>query len=455
MKSLFCTGALFVLISIFGISFAAHSPLSSGHTDQVQITTSPEAASITSEPPICKLPFGPPIRNIDSLSYQEYGFGFSLIGTNLYDNPQLSPSYKLPEIKTVKYTVVDTSMENYCSKFNSNADSFFVPQYYKCRLPDFKSFSVYYISDWRRGSPDSVQGFRKYCSSFSYEYYGYLGLYEPLTQQMSLIRIFHDRYIDSQQQRFFYINSKYNIFLTEVEWAEAECGAERMNGYRYEITINDDASLNILRKPPLKIEPAIRQLPFGPAFSNTKKLCNASGVFYSSMIGTNLGNEAQYTCDYYLPEITSVKYTVVDSMKEGRFCAGEQSIDSFFMPTTSKCRLPDFKSFQVYYISNGQYAPGDFYTPDFVSYCDEFAYDYYGYLGVYDTLTRQLHVIPIYYERYRDSQQQRSFYIDKNYKIFICDTGYAEGEEGAERMEDQHFEITINDDAGFTILRKQ
>ena len=229
---------------------------------------------------------------------------------------------------------------------------------------------------------------------------------------------------------------------------------QRCVNSRYEITINDDASFNILRKPPLKIEPAVRQLPFGPAITDTKKLCDASGSFYGSLIGTDLMNDPQYTRNYFLPEITSVKYTVVDSMKEGRFCAGEQSIDSFFMPTSYKCRLPDFKSFQVYYISNSRDHSAD-YTSGFPESCDDFVYDYYGYLGVYDTLTRQLHVVPIYYERYRDSQQQRSFYIDKNYRIFICDTGYAEGEEGAERMGDQHFEITINDDAGFTILRKQ
>lgn len=198
----------------------------------------------------------------------------------------------------------------------------------------------------------------------------------------------------------------------------------------------------------------ITKLPFGPKLKNVNELYIHSFDFYDKLIGgKNEGKGVKYTTTYQLPNIKNVKYIVVDSSDEYYNCYHNIPIDSLLLINKYKCRLPDIGILEMYYMSNDKSISQDF-TRAFERYCSTLIYDNYGHLILFNKKTQEAKVITIFYSYYLDSYRTREFYIDENYKIYISNKMYTEGDNGVDKHGLSGYEISISEDGSVTIKNR-
>ena len=114
--------------------------------------------------------------------------------------------------------------------------------------------------------------------------------------------------------------------------------------------------------------------------------------------------------------------------------------------TTYQYRLPDYKGFQIYYTS-GNSESSNILKEEFSINCNTT----YGNLIVYNTKSQTASVLTIYYNFYEDSVQQRNFYIDEKFNIYMADEFFTDGDNGAENYPKNVYVANINSQGSFSI----
>ncbi|OQP56474.1 hypothetical protein [Niastella populi] len=204
-------------------------------------------------------------------------------------------------------------------------------------------------------------------------------------------------------------------------------------------------------------EPAIVDLPFGPKSGANKNFCNET-MFYLNIIGENYtaaNGFKNLKPAYPLPPIDRYIYTVIDTVYDPGECAQDISMDSVFRVTSYKLRLPDHEGFEVYYMADDM--ANNNLTPGFTGRCANFELKFYGALIFYQKATKTARLLPVYHNYYNESQHERYFAIDKNYRITICNKIFSEGDydskNAVEMWDGPRYEVTMKKSGAFEIKR--
>ncbi len=204
-------------------------------------------------------------------------------------------------------------------------------------------------------------------------------------------------------------------------------------------------------------DPAIVELPFGPGSGANKAFRNET-MFYLGIIGegyTAANGFKKLKPAYPLPPIDRYIYTVIDTVYDPRECAQDITMDSVFRVTSYKVRLPDHEGFEVYYMADDM--ANDSLTPGFTGRCANFELKLYGVLIFYQKATKTARLLPVYLNYYGESQHERNFAIDKNYRISICNKTFSEGDYDSknpvEMWDGPRYEVTMKKGGAFEIKR--
>lgn len=179
--------------------------------------------------------------------------------------------------------------------------------------------------------------------------------------------------------------------------------------------------------------PAITSLPFGPKAGPKKLFKNDTCDFYRAVIGEGFkaGKGFKKLSPVYpLPPIEKYIYTIVDTVYDPRTCSNDKPLDSVFRVNSYQVRLPDHEKFEVYYMSDitGINEANKHLTPGFTGRCDNFELSFYGVLIYYQRTTKTARLLPVFYNYYGESEHERRFYIDSNYRITLGEEIYSEGD---------------------------
>ena len=173
----------------------------------------------------------------------------------------------------------------------------------------------------------------------------------------------------------------------------------------------------------------VTSLPFGPKMSSADGICAVNDKFYYDLIGKGFRVSSgfkEFTNSYKLPPIKKYKYTIVDTNYEGSSCSNNIPIDSLISVKEYKIRLPDYEGFEVYYMTDDDEYKKDI-SDVYKGACGSFYYRLYGILILYERKTEIARLLPVFYDHYSESVKTRHFYIDKNYRILLCNKRYDEG----------------------------
>lgn len=179
--------------------------------------------------------------------------------------------------------------------------------------------------------------------------------------------------------------------------------------------------------------PVITPLPFGPRTGPKKLFNDDAWQFYIDIIGDGYVSGKGYKSlkpVMPLPPIEKYIYTVVDTVYDPRACNNEVSMDSLFKVKTYQLRLPDHEGFEVYYLEDiaGINEANKNLSPGFNGRCANFDLHFYGLLIYYQRATKTARLLPVYYNWYGDSEHERHFYIDTNYRVTLAEKIYSEGD---------------------------
>ena len=181
---------------------------------------------------------------------------------------------------------------------------------------------------------------------------------------------------------------------------------------------------------------AITQLPFG------FKPANLKDVYTYKPFNDTTGEQTLNN----LPLIKATKYFVSDNENPIGLCYETLKNENIKLKKY-KYRLPDYKGFQIYYMSGNSKSPN--------TLKEEFSIDChtdYSNLIVYDTKSQTASVLTIYYSFYIDSAQQRYFYIDEKFNIYMADEFSTDGENDKEESNPQKVCVAnINNQGSFSI----
>lgn len=206
----------------------------------------------------------------------------------------------------------------------------------------------------------------------------------------------------------------------------------------------------------------ITPLPFGPGTGPKKLFGKGAWGYYIEMIGEGYtsGNGFKSLKPVYpLPPIEKYRYTVVDTVYDPRSCSNEVSLDSMFRVKSYQVRLPDHEGFEVYYSADaaGINEANKNLAPGLNGRCDNFDLHYYGLLIFYHRATKTARLLPAYYSYYGESDHERHFYIDTNYRITLGNEIYSEGDYESKNpvdvMSGGRYEVTMKKTGDFNVKR--
>lgn len=160
--------------------------------------------------------------------------------------------YKLPPIKKATYFGLSYIDTNKCAD-GQPFGNFIKLTKYRYKLPDINGYQCYYWCDYNLnydhfGYSESVKNNCGAC--LMNMFYGYFILYSPQSQDAKILTVYFDTYLDgSDHRRYFYIDKKHNIYLSDFS-QEADDGDGSKPSpisidFKYNITINKNGDLNI------------------------------------------------------------------------------------------------------------------------------------------------------------------------------------------------------------------
>jgi hypothetical protein len=163
---------------------------------------------------------------------------------------------------------------------------------------------------------------------------------------------------------------------------------------------------------------------------------------------------------YRLPTIKSIIYNDLDSIMNYH-CTNGEPIDSGILKLTEyRYRLPDIGKYKVFYMFDpiGRFDK-DVIMDFFKSNCNMY-YDYFGYIILYDSITKNAIVLNVCNSYYIDAVEARSFYVDKNGIIHLDDRTWTDsgedskGNVGSEYLGSTKREIYILQDGEIKVINK-
>lgn len=194
----------------------------------------------------------------------------------------------------------------------------------------------------------------------------------------------------------------------------------------------------------------ITPLPFGPEVSNPIQICSEDHLFYTNLISKNsVSDTPTLTKSKKLPHIKDYRYVEVDTNRRSNCTYGDKDTSYIFLDY--KVRLPDLGKWQVYY-NSGMLSDSSTYLKNKNVKCSEYLYTNYGHLILYDTSNSFAIVMAIYFEKYIDAYSTRRFFIDEKYNLFICNVGYAEGEEGVDEYISSKYKVKFKPDGSIKYM---
>lgn len=206
----------------------------------------------------------------------------------------------------------------------------------------------------------------------------------------------------------------------------------------------------------------ITPLPFGPGTGPKKLFSKGAWGYYIEMIGEGYTSDKGFKTlkpVYPLPPIEKYRYTVVDTIYDPRSCSNEVSLDSMFRIKSYQVRLPDHDGFEVYYSADaaGINEANKNLAPGLTGRCNNFDLHYYGLLIFYQRATKTARMLPVYYSYYGESDHERHFYIDKDYRITLSEEIYSEGDYESKNpvdvMNGGRYEVTMKKTGEFKIKK--
>lgn len=204
-------------------------------------------------PEITSIPF--PEINLDSIQYASVtnyiGRGEGKSHVEFFDvkSQKSKKYYRLPEIKTLKQIIVDSSLEIFSCPGNKSLDSLLHFKKYQIRFPPIGKFECYYVCDWDWGDTTvylNSQAIQKYCREFSLyhaNWYGFLIVYDPSSMEAKVIELYNSA--RCWRERRFYIQNDYKIEIVEIEvplnWRFPLGRIQK----RYQLIILENGEINI------------------------------------------------------------------------------------------------------------------------------------------------------------------------------------------------------------------
>jgi len=131
--------------------------------------------------------------------------------------------YRLPSIKSIIYNNLDSLLNYQCTKGESIDSNVLRITEYNYRLADIGKYSVFYMFDKGTGlNMDAMTSFIKSNCNISYNYFGYIILYDKKTTEAIVLDVCHNYYIDADEFRDFYIDKSGVIHLTDSSYTDGD-----------------------------------------------------------------------------------------------------------------------------------------------------------------------------------------------------------------------------------------
>ena len=215
---------LLLLICFGTLSFACHK----GNVSTSQLPTAKPNAGTT------KLPFGFRAKDVKDVKTYDHAFYTKYVNAG-------QPVLNLPPVKSAHYVLADKDYDSGLCYGAIDSKNIKLKRY-KYRLPDHKGFQVYYMTDDSEKSQNLAEEFGTTCMTT----YGNLIVYDSKTQSAQVLTVYYSFYIDSQQQRYFYIDNDYTIYMADESVSGGEDGADEPSpGRVYRAVINDTGGFSI------------------------------------------------------------------------------------------------------------------------------------------------------------------------------------------------------------------
>lgn len=131
--------------------------------------------------------------------------------------------YRLPPIKSIVYNNLDSLLNYQCTKGESIDSNVLRITEYNYRLADIGKYSVFYMFD--KGTDlnmDAMTSFIKSNCNMSYNYFGYIILYDKKTTTAIVLDVCHNYYIDADEFRNFYIDKDRVIHITDSSYTDGD-----------------------------------------------------------------------------------------------------------------------------------------------------------------------------------------------------------------------------------------
>jgi hypothetical protein len=132
-------------------------------------------------------------------------------------------NFRLPFVKRIRYMNLDSSLRYVCTNGEPIDTSVLRLMKYNYRFPNTGKYQVFYtwVSNGYRGN-DPLAMFIKNNCNMLYDDFGYLILYDPLTQNAIVLNVANSYYIDSLSERDFFIDKNYTIHLMDRGWTDGD-----------------------------------------------------------------------------------------------------------------------------------------------------------------------------------------------------------------------------------------
>jgi hypothetical protein len=199
---------------------------STSSADAVQSTS--RAESLTT------LPFGPRVKAIKELKNVSADFYHDIIEVDTEPDNVNSNEFRLP-INKLNYVHLGVEINDNCIDSSKIVEHFNFTNY-STQLPDVGKKKVFYISG---NKFEKVFFGTSRCPDFTFDYYGFILLYDAKLKSADVALIYFERYVDSHSTRKFWIDKDYNIIVLDMMFSEGQENVDELQGPAYLLSLGE------------------------------------------------------------------------------------------------------------------------------------------------------------------------------------------------------------------------
>lgn len=132
--------------------------------------------------------------------------------------------FRLPVIKSTRYINLDSIHGYICTSGKPIDSSLLKLTQYKYKFPNIGKYQAYYMYHQSAATAkDALLDYIKNtCGNMNYSDFGYIILFDPITFNATVLNVSNSFYIDSDWQRFFFIDKNYAIHLIDQNWTDGD-----------------------------------------------------------------------------------------------------------------------------------------------------------------------------------------------------------------------------------------